>query len=61
MTVGQDLMKKYPIGVSERIAKEIDDAILQVVTIERHLAEKWRMVYLLVGLILGVLSAKFLV
>jgi len=36
MTVGQDLMEKYPIGVSERIASEIDEAVLWEIKKDRR-------------------------
>ena len=52
MTVGQDLMKKYPIGVTERIAKEVDAAI--------DLERARRAVSFGIGLIIGGLLVKVL-
>lgn len=55
MTVGQDLMEKYPIGVSERIAKEIDDAIRKAVEEDRNIEggrlAKWFAICFLFGML----------
>lgn len=64
MTVGQDLMKKYPIGVSERIAAEIDEEIRKAVEVDRRVQDdklaKWLTICTVVGLFCGLLAQYFL-